>query len=416
MAERMRAFLRRYRLEAAERDARRGGRRAAARGARPRPSATRRALERLEELGGDAARAFRGRRGERSVELMPSAATHAVLPLVATTAAGASRSTPGCARTGGASAPPAGFWLPECAYAPGHRGAARRARPARTSAPTRAPTRAPRARWRRSRRRAGLVALHARLGGGRSWSGRRGGYPSDPAYAEFHRLSLDGDAPVGDRRRTPTTRPRPRRAAREHARGVRRRGRRAARAPSATERGRPRAGRRSRSTPSCSAMVVRRARLARGGAAARAASAASACVTLPEALERHEPEERAAARVELGRGQGPSHLGLAARSPTSPGRRGGSSCGCCARSGGGGSAPAAARARRARAARGPGERLGVPRPAPPGGRLPVPALDRPRAGAARGHTLRASRRTRACATWPPTSASPPCWSPEPRRP
>ena len=103
--------------------------------------------------------------------------------------------------------------------------------------------------------------------------------------------------------------------------------------------------------------------------------------------------------------------GTRPRSPTSPGPRGGSSCACCAALGAGLDA-GRGRARRARAARGAGERLGVPRPPPAGGRLPVPARHGPRAGAARGHTLRREpRRPAACETWRPTSASRPLLEP-----
>src|SRR6188472_1748359 len=79
VAERMEAFLRRYRLEAAERDARE---------APPelRPAAVaeaeryERALERLTALAGDVLGAFRSAAAERNVALLASAASHAVLP------------------------------------------------------------------------------------------------------------------------------------------------------------------------------------------------------------------------------------------------------------------------------------------------------------------------------------------------
>jgi len=85
VAERMEAFLRRHRLEAAERDA-------ALASPELRPAAEaeaeryRRAIERLLSVGGDALAAFRLAAAERNVELLPSSATHAVLPLIATAA------------------------------------------------------------------------------------------------------------------------------------------------------------------------------------------------------------------------------------------------------------------------------------------------------------------------------------------
>ena len=84
-------------------------------------------------------------------------------------------------------------------------------------------------------------------------------------------------------------------------------------------------------------------------------------LTVPEALAEHEPLGATAARLDLGRGEGPAHLGLAGGGGPRLGRAAA------------GAAPAARalrrtarrrrEARRARAARGPGERLGIPRPA-----------------------------------------------------
>ena len=115
-------------------------------------------------------------------------------------------------------------------------------------------------------------------------------------------------------------------------------------------------------------------------------------VTLPEALERHEPEARPLRGIDLGGGEGSAHLGL-------PGGRrpgvGAAAAGAAARqrdrrrrarAGGGG-------ALRARAPGASGERLGVPRPPQAGGGLPVSALHEPRAGAAGGHTLPPPRRS-----------------------
>jgi len=189
VAERMEAFLRRYRLEAAEREAKE-----ASFELRPAAEAEaeryRRALGRLEAFGGEALEAFRSAAAERNVALIPSTASHAVLPLIATTAGRRLQIDAGLrshARRFGAAE---GFWLPECAYRPGiepllaERGLrffctdqSRHERPLDALAPARA---AP-----------GVVASTldwevVEL----VWS--PGGYPSDPAYAEFHRLSMEG--------------------------------------------------------------------------------------------------------------------------------------------------------------------------------------------------------------------------------
>ena len=101
------------------------------------------------------------------VELIASTATHAVLPLRrdARRRAG-SRSTPGCARTGAASARPAASGCPSAPTSPGSSGCSPSAGSA-TSASTRAPTSAPLAALGadRHRRRPGRVP--DRLGGGR---------------------------------------------------------------------------------------------------------------------------------------------------------------------------------------------------------------------------------------------------------
>ncbi len=189
VADRMEAFLERYRLGAAERDVERAP-------AELRPAAEaeaaryRRSGARLAELDGDVLIAFREAAERRNVALVPTGASHAVLPLVATTAARrlqidtalrSHRRRFGAAR---------GFWLPECAYRPGIEPllAERDLRFFCTD---------------QSRHQAALEALApARAGDGlvaftidwetveRVWSS--GGYPADRAYAEFHRLSMEG--------------------------------------------------------------------------------------------------------------------------------------------------------------------------------------------------------------------------------
>lgn len=189
VAERMQAFLRRYRLEAAHRDTER-----AASEFRPAAEAEAarygRATARLSELDGDVLAVFREPARERGVELIPTAASHAVLPLVATAAGRRLQIDVALRSHRRRFGRPAGFWLPECAYRPGvERLLAERdlryfcsdqsgAEPALAAlAPARAGD--------------GTVAFTIDWEAvERVWSER--GYPADPAYAEFHRLSMEG--------------------------------------------------------------------------------------------------------------------------------------------------------------------------------------------------------------------------------
>ena len=92
-----------------------------------------------------------------------------------------------------------------------------------------------------------------------------------------------------------------------------------------------------------------------------------------------------------GEGKTPRDLGLARRLPTSPGPHAAWSCRCCGRCRCAAGREAAA-ASRARVARRPVERLGVHGPPRPGRRLPLPAGDRARGGSAAGHRLRRGSR------------------------
>ena len=123
---------------------------------------------------------------------------------------------------------------------------------------------------------------------------------------------------------------------------------------------------------------------------AGAAAAGVRLLTVPEALAEHEPVERPLAASTWGEDKDLQHLGLAAgRRP----RLGGAAAGA-APAAGALRRPARRRcaARRARAARRPGERLGLPRQARPGGRLRLPAGDRPLRSGAGGHRLPDHRR------------------------
>ncbi|MGZ5312429.1 MAG: 1,4-alpha-glucan branching protein domain-containing protein [Solirubrobacterales bacterium] len=189
VAERMLAFLRRHRLEAAEADA-------AHAGAELRPAAEaeaahyRLAVERLEELGGEALAAFQSAAASGRVELMASAATHAVMPKLATLAGRRLQVDAGLRSHTRRFGRPRGFWLPECAYVPGleavlaERGIEHTCLDQSAHEPD------------------GAALVPVRLPGGplaftldwptvaRVWA--EGGYPGAPGYLEYHRLSASG--------------------------------------------------------------------------------------------------------------------------------------------------------------------------------------------------------------------------------
>jgi 1,4-alpha-glucan branching enzyme len=187
--ERLGTFVREHRLEAAERES-------AVAGDDLRPAARaegeryRRGLGRFEASGGDLIAALRETAHERRVTLVPSSATHAVLPLLATRGARALQIDAGIRSHRRRFGPAQGFWLPECAYAPGletllaehavryfcvdqsaHSEPLEALRPVLTdSGPVAFPLD-----W-------DTVEL--------VWSW--GGYPADPVYADFHRKSMLG--------------------------------------------------------------------------------------------------------------------------------------------------------------------------------------------------------------------------------
>ena len=187
VGERMLEFIRRHRLGAAERDAAEAEppvRAAAAADA----EGCRRAIARLEELDGNALGAFQEAAGR--VELMASAATHAVLPKLATRAGRRLQIDAGLRSHHRRFGAPAGFWLPECAYVPGidgvlaERGISYTCLDLSAGEPdgaALAPALLP----------AGLTAFTI------DWPAvelvwAKDGYPSDPAYLEYHRLSPNG--------------------------------------------------------------------------------------------------------------------------------------------------------------------------------------------------------------------------------
>jgi 1,4-alpha-glucan branching enzyme len=188
-AERLTDFVRSHRLEAARIEA-------DAAGPETREAALaeaeryRRALAGLEACGGDLIAGFRAAARERNLALIPSSATHSVLPLLATDPGRHLQIDAGLRSHRRRFGPSNGFWLPECAYAPGlertlaehgvryfctdqsaHEDELAALAPVATEAgPVAFPIDWPTVE--------------------RAWSWT--GYPSDPGCVEFHRKSLHG--------------------------------------------------------------------------------------------------------------------------------------------------------------------------------------------------------------------------------
>jgi 1,4-alpha-glucan branching enzyme len=118
VANRVRAFGREYRLEACEADAE-DVEPAFAAACLAEAERYRHALGRLERAGDDLLVIFRESSEAGLVELIGSAATHAVLPLVATSAGRRLQIDAGARSHARRFGRAAGLWLPECAYEPG---------------------------------------------------------------------------------------------------------------------------------------------------------------------------------------------------------------------------------------------------------------------------------------------------------
>ncbi|HEY5815799.1 MAG TPA: 1,4-alpha-glucan branching protein domain-containing protein [Solirubrobacterales bacterium] len=117
-AERLREFLVEWRVGAAEKDIAQVP--AECRDACEAELARyRHALELLDAAGGDPLRPFRDAAAEGRIALASSAATHAVLPLLATRAGLRLQLDAGIRSHRRRFGWDGGFWLPECAYAPG---------------------------------------------------------------------------------------------------------------------------------------------------------------------------------------------------------------------------------------------------------------------------------------------------------
>lgn len=150
----------------------------------------RRALELLDRAGGDPLEPFRRAAAEGRVALAASAATHAVLPLLATRAGLRLQLDAGIRSHRRRFGWDGGFWLPECAYAPGLEwrlaeagvrwfcvDQSRHQEPRRALAPVRTA--------------AGPVALPIDWEA-IEWLWSLDGYPSDPEHAQFDGKSLRG--------------------------------------------------------------------------------------------------------------------------------------------------------------------------------------------------------------------------------
>jgi 1,4-alpha-glucan branching enzyme len=192
VASRLREFARRYRVDACVADAAdvEPPYRAACRAEADR---YRMALARLEQAGDDLTGLFRTPAASGRVALLASAATHAVLPLVATRGGRALQIEVGLRSHRRRFGEPAGFWLPECAFEPGldRLLGERQAAPfcldlSALEAPldALAPLITP----------AGVQAF-AIDWEAVSWLWSPDGYPSDPSHADFHRKSLRGARP-----------------------------------------------------------------------------------------------------------------------------------------------------------------------------------------------------------------------------
>ena len=218
-----------------------------------------------------------------------SAATHAVLPLLATREGLRLQLDAGIRSHRRRFGWDGGFWLPECAYDPGlewrlaEQGVewfcvdqSRHEEPARR-------------RWRRCATEAGPVALPIDWEA-ICWLWALSGYPSDPAYADFDGKSLRGmrlwkigggayDPAAAARGRAPPGRRVPRRRRGAPARATRR----SAGAAACSS---------SRSTPSCSATGGRRDRPGSRRCSRAPRRPGCGCSPCPQALEEHEPEPR----------------------------------------------------------------------------------------------------------------------------
>jgi 1,4-alpha-glucan branching enzyme len=153
----------------------------------------REALSRLRSLDGDLLGLFAQPAAAGRIELMASAATHAVLPLTATLAGRRLQVDAGLRSHRRRFGEPAGFWLPECAYDHGierllgERGL-------RCFCVDQSAAEEPMAALEPIATEAGPVALPIDWEA-ISWLWSLDGYPADRVHADFHRKSLRGTRP-----------------------------------------------------------------------------------------------------------------------------------------------------------------------------------------------------------------------------
>ena len=188
VAGRLTEFLRRYRLGAAEVDVSEGGETLDA--ARAEASAFARSVDLAEACDGDLLQPFRSAQESERIELMTSSATHAVFPLIATSAGVRLQVDAGLRSHTRRFGRPSGFWLPECAIAPGldeflyERGLAYTCLDQSAVEPDGTALRP-------------IECLSGCVGFTIDWPmvelvwGSEG-YPADPTYLDFHRQSMNG--------------------------------------------------------------------------------------------------------------------------------------------------------------------------------------------------------------------------------
>ena len=186
---RLREFLVRHRIEAAEVDLKTvdSAHASAARAERDRYLS---ALQSLDAFEGNLLDAFRQARDERGVELLASSATHAVLPLLATDRGVELQVSTGIASHDRRFGWDGGFWLPECAFSPGLEGVLSRHGVSHFCIDQ--------SRWEGD----GESLAPVRTGADQiaftidweavSWLWDLSGYPSWTGYADFHAQSMNG--------------------------------------------------------------------------------------------------------------------------------------------------------------------------------------------------------------------------------
>jgi len=188
LAERLRAFAQEFRLDSCLTDASEqdGDFRAPCLDEAER---YRRGLARLDDLGGPLG-AFQEAERAGRVSLMTSSATHAVLPLLATDSARNLQIDAGVRSHRRRFSPPEGIWLPECAYVPGLEALVARHGFTHFCVDQSAHS-DPLGALRPIATDAGPVAFPIDWEAV-SWLWSLDGYPSDPVHTDFHRESLRG--------------------------------------------------------------------------------------------------------------------------------------------------------------------------------------------------------------------------------